>query len=207
MSDGDPWLARPPVQLVGKQQNRLSIITDGKTSRFKEKPVPGGQHRGQGYPDMGRNSPWCQQLPVALMEGQVLIADGAQAWIKEKPAPQEGDRQIIEEQAPFEFTPCSPPVFNLPAILKDPDDGTLQSGVEYTFTASIASGTTPITLKWYLNGVLVFTGDTFVHTIVNGDIQDPDETGLGFVGLYVVASNACGEDSTDTEGGFPGQTV
>lgn len=105
------------------------------------------------------------------------------------------------------FTP-EPPVcipVEVDSVVVDPFDDPLELGESYTFSTFGLSGTTPYFYQWYLNGVLVGTAATFVHVLVDSDVQNKDEFGLGTVFIYVVVSNPCGIDSTSTTGGYAAQ--
>ncbi len=105
--------------------------------------------------------------------------------------------------------PTPPPPVCIPVtvstVVVDPADDPLVLGISYTFSADILGGTTPYHYLWYFNGALVATTPTFTHTLVNGDVVDKDESGLGRVVIYVVVSNPCGIASTNVDTSFPAQ--
>ncbi len=105
--------------------------------------------------------------------------------------------------------PTPPPPVCIPveviSVDCSPADNPLTLGTSYTFSAFGVSGTTPYFYQWYLNGALVGTSATFVHTLVDADVVNKDGSGLGQTFVYVVVSNPCGLDSTDTLAAFPAQ--
>lgn len=105
--------------------------------------------------------------------------------------------------------PIPPPPVCVPVdvlnVLVAPADNPLALGTSYTFSADGVTGTTPYFYQWYLNGALVGTSATFVHTLVDGDVVDKDAFGLGKIFIYVVVSNPCGIDSTSTSASYAAQ--
>ncbi len=90
-------------------------------------------------------------------------------------------------------------------VVADPVLDPYPVGTVITFTAFGVTGTEPFEYEWYLNGALVSTDAIFIHTLVTGDVNDPDAGGIGPVFIYVKVTNACGEAETDHFGSINGQ--
>jgi hypothetical protein len=73
----------------------------------------------------------------------------------------------------------------------DPDDAV-------TFTPFQDSGTAPLTYEWFVNGESRSTDRVFAYTVLETDIVNKDESGLGFIHVWVVVKNACNTDGAST---------
>ncbi len=136
------------------------------------------------------------------------FSDGASNILVPK-TPPTSKRTLVTPPGAAGNVPVPPPPVCIPvtvaSVVVDPADNPLTLGTSYTFSIFGLTGTTPYHYQWYLNGTLVATTATFVHTLVDGDVVNKDEFGLGEIFIYVVVSNPCGIDSTSTDGSFPAQ--
>ncbi len=200
------WLKEPDVMLLGSVARRFTVMTDGETSRLKNKqPFNDNQEGGvPAWPQMraGRDSPWPQPLPVSLAPHQTLVTDGERGWVKDKTTPEFDEEQ--QEQEDFDVaepTPVCIPA-DVDSVVIDPFEDPLSLGSAYTFTAFGVTGTEPITYQWYIKSSGVFTlrstSATFHYTLSNSDVEGKDEFGLGKLFIYVVVKNACNEGGTST---------
>lgn len=76
-------------------------------------------------------------------------------------------------------------------VIFDPVKNPYALGDVITCTPFDLSGTAPIFYAWYLNSVFVTNAATFVHTLVDADVLNKDDTGLGQTFIFLAVGN-CG---------------
>lgn len=137
-----PWLAVPDVQMPGTAGKRHTLVTDGLTTRIKEKPqFNAPAHEGRSWPAAPVNSPWLQRLNVNLGPGQVLITDGLNSWVKDKPVPSFGGTRP-DEAVEFTVTTTAPPTTTSTTTTSTTSSSTTTSTAPPTTSTSTSQPTT-----------------------------------------------------------------
>lgn len=108
---------------------------------------------------------------------------------------------VSEEETP---PPVCIPV-DFPGIEANPFKDPFDLGDSTTFSAFGVSGTLPYTYEWKINGSVVATTETLNYTVVDGDIQNKDPSGLGVIFVTLKISNACNVDGKTIEVTFNAQ--
>lgn len=151
------------------------------------------------------DGPWLQKLgtswPPYLNPSMIVQSDGERSIIREIPRGtmsqyegQTSGQSDEEAGGGGEQPPICIPVEILVIGLDPPPDDPYTVGETITFTPTLV-GSTPMTIRWFINGVLVASTSTLVYTVAEGDIVDKDEFGLGHFSYQLIVTNACGEDT------------
>jgi hypothetical protein len=99
--------------------------------------------------------------------------------------------QVDEGDGPGDV--CIP--VEVASILVDPVMDPYPVGETVTLSAFGISGTEPYTYQWFVNGVQMSTDPTYEHTLVDSDVMNPNESGIGTVHFTLFVTNECGGDS------------
>lgn len=113
--------------------------------------------------------------------------------------PATSEKTIITPPGALGNVPVTPPPACVPAVAPSiswtPFDSTLSAPGTYTFHATEfgTPPTAPIYFEFLLNGSTQqnSTSSDWVHNLVDGDILDKNEEGLGHIFVTIVARNAC----------------